>query len=82
MGIGQGGVFGVSGAKGGVRACPWPARPGLRQARSWRGQQARSGAQRKAPLAPRPLACASGALAKIFFTFSTTIFFKENVNGY
>jgi hypothetical protein len=36
----------------------------------------------KAPLAPRPLAYTSGALAKIFFTFSTTIFFKENVNGY
>lgn len=34
----------------------------------------------KAPLSPRPYPCASGDLTKIFPTFSTTIFLKENVN--
>lgn len=55
------------------------ARQGRRQA----GRARVAGPQRagaKAPLSPRPYPCASGDLTKIFPTFSTTIFFKENVN--
>jgi len=78
----KGGVLGVSGARGGGAACAQEAK-GQPYARAHRaGDTACVAVRVKAPLAPRPLAYASGALAKIFFTFSTTIFFKENVNGY
>ena len=69
-------------SQGGGAACAQGAK-GRPYARAHRaGDTACVAVRVKAPLAPRPLACASGALAKIFFTFSTTIFFKENVNGY
>lgn len=78
----KGGVLGVSGARGGGAECAQEAK-GQPYARAHRaGDTACVAVRVKAPLAPRPLAYASGALAKIFFTFSTTIFFKENVNGY
>ena len=66
----QGGGVAVSmarrgGAAGRPAGCAWLACSGL---------------ARKAPLSPRPYPCASGDLTKIFPTFSTTIFLKENVN--
>lgn len=74
------GVPGVYAGRGGVEGCLHPGAAGTSTRPSTHAVSPAGAPARGRPLAPPPRRCTGGGHPQFFPTFSTTIFFKENVN--